>query len=62
NAKTQDDLFGKDGVLKGLSKQLVERMLQTEITHHLGYEKHATSYSQMLCMRYFALGGCSLIH
>ena len=39
NAKTQDDFFGKDGVLKGLSKQLVERMLQTEITHHLGYEK-----------------------
>lgn len=42
NAKSQDDLFGKDGVLKDLTKQLVERMLQTEITHHLGYEKHAT--------------------
>ena len=41
NAKTQEDLFGKDGVLKTLSKQLVERMLQGEITHHLGYEKHA---------------------
>lgn len=42
NAKTQDDLFGKDGVLKELSKQLMERMLQTEMTHHLGYAKHAT--------------------
>jgi putative transposase len=42
NAKTQDDLFGKDGVLKELSKQLMEKMLQTEMTHHLGYEKHAT--------------------
>jgi putative transposase len=42
NAKTQDDLFGKDGVLKELSKQLMERMLQTEMTHHLGYDKHAT--------------------
>ena len=41
NAKTQEDLFGKDGVLKTLSKQLVERMLQGEMTHHLGYEKHA---------------------
>ena len=42
NAKTQEDLFGKDGVLKELSKQLMEKMLQTEMTHHLGYEKHAT--------------------
>jgi putative transposase len=42
NAKTQDDLFGKDGILKALSKQLMERMLQGELTHHLGYEKHAT--------------------
>jgi putative transposase len=41
NAKTQNDLFGKDGVLKGLSKQLVERILQTEMTHHLGYDKNA---------------------
>jgi putative transposase len=41
NAKTEEDLFGKDGVLKDLSKQLVERMLQAELTHHLGYEKHA---------------------
>ena len=41
NAKTQEDLFGKDCVLKTLSKQLVERMLQGEMTHHLGYEKHA---------------------
>jgi putative transposase len=41
NAKSQDDLFGKDGVIKDLSKQLMERMLQGEMTHHLGYEKHA---------------------
>lgn len=41
NAKTQEDLFGKDGILKALSKQLMERMLQGELTHHLGYEKHA---------------------
>src|SRR5690606_7457133 len=41
NAKSEDELFGKDGILKDLSKQLVERMLDTEMTHHLGYEKHA---------------------
>ena len=40
NAKTQDDLFGKDGVFKNLSKRLIERMMQVEMTHHLGYEKH----------------------
>lgn len=41
NAKTQEDVFGKEGILKQLSKQLMERMLQAEMTHHLGYEKHA---------------------
>ena len=40
-AKTQDDVFGKDGLLNTLSKRLLERMLDGEMTHHLGYEKHA---------------------
>jgi putative transposase len=43
NAKTQEDLFGKDGILKDLSKRLMERMLEAEMIHHLGYEKYATS-------------------
>lgn len=38
--KTQDDLFGKDGILKQLSKQLMERLLEAEMTNHLGYAKH----------------------
>lgn len=42
NAKTEEDLFGTNGLLKDLSKQLVERMLQTEMTNHLGYEKYST--------------------
>lgn len=41
NAKTQEDVFGKNGILKQLSKRLMERMLEEEMTHHLGYEKHA---------------------
>lgn len=41
SAKTQGDLFGSDGILKELSKRLMERMLESEMTHHLGYEKHA---------------------
>ena len=39
--KTQDDLFGKEGILKQLSKQLMERLLEAEMTNHLGYNRHA---------------------
>jgi putative transposase len=35
-----EDLTGKDGILKQLTARLVERALQTEMTEHLGYEKH----------------------
>ena len=42
-AKNEEDLFGKDGLLKQLSKQLIERMLESELTHELGYEKHSKS-------------------
>jgi putative transposase len=36
-----EDLFGQDGLLKQLTKKLTERMLEAELTDHLGYEKHA---------------------
>ncbi len=39
--KTPEEILGKDGVLKGLTKRLVERALEGELTAHLGYEKHA---------------------
>jgi putative transposase len=42
NAKTSEDLFGKDGLLKMLSKQLMERLLEAEMSNHLGYIKHAS--------------------
>src|SRR4051794_19946750 len=35
-----EDLTGKDGILKQLTARLVERALQSEMTEHLGYEKH----------------------
>jgi len=35
-AKIQEDLFGADGIIKNLSKKLMERLLQEEITEHLG--------------------------
>jgi putative transposase len=42
NAKTQEDVFGKGGIIKTLSQKLLERMLEAEMTHHLGYEKHSS--------------------
>jgi putative transposase len=36
-----DDLLGEDGLLQQLTTALVERALPAELTHHLGYAKHA---------------------
>ena len=36
-----EDLIGENGLLKQLTKALVERALNAELTHHLGYEKNA---------------------
>lgn len=40
NCKTQEDIFGQNGLIKQLLKPILERMLQGELTNHLGYEKH----------------------
>ena len=40
--KGPDDLLGEDGLLKELTKALVETALGAELTDHLGYEKHDT--------------------
>ncbi len=34
------DILGKNGLLKQLTKRLVERTLEAELTNHLGYEPH----------------------
>lgn len=39
--KNPEDLIGKDGLLKELTKRLVEKAMDSELTHHLGYEKHS---------------------
>src|SRR5262249_33466650 len=36
-----EDLLGQSGLLQQLSKALIERVLDGEMTHHLGYEKHS---------------------
>jgi putative transposase len=43
NYKTPADLIGEGGLLKRLTKKLVEGALGAEMTHHLGYEKHAAA-------------------
>jgi len=36
-----EDLIGENGLLKQLTKAVIERALQAELTTHLGYEKHS---------------------
>lgn len=37
--ETPEDLLGPNGIFKQLKKAMVERILDGEMTHHLGYEK-----------------------
>ena len=39
--KTTEEIVGPDGLLKQLTKALIERAMNAEMSHHLGYEKHA---------------------
>jgi len=41
NAKTYQDLMGKDGAIKKLMKASIESMLDAEMTEHLGYPKNS---------------------
>lgn len=40
-----EDILGEHGLLKGLTKRLVERALAAELTNHLGYAPHARTNS-----------------
>jgi len=39
--RNPEDLIGETGLLKQLTKQLLERAMQAEMTEHLGYVKNA---------------------
>jgi len=39
--KSPEEILGEGGVLKDLTRRLVERALEGEMTDHLGYEPHA---------------------
>lgn len=41
NYKKPEDLIGENGLLKQLTKALVERALEAEMAEHLGHDKHA---------------------
>ena len=40
--KEPEDLIGENGLLKQLTKRLLERAMSAEMTQHVGYEKHAS--------------------
>ena len=40
-ARTEEEIAGPGGVLAQLTKRLIERALEVELTDHLGYEPHA---------------------
>ena len=41
--KKPEDIIGENGLLKQLTKQLLERAMAAELTDHVGYEKHETA-------------------
>src|SRR5579859_8102469 len=39
-ARTEGEIFGPGGVFSQLTRRLVERAMEVELTDHLGYEPH----------------------
>ena len=39
--KRPEEIIGENGLLKQLTKAVLERALEAEMSGHLGYEKHA---------------------
>jgi putative transposase len=46
NCKKPEELIGENGLLKQLTKAILERALQAEMTVHLGHEKNSAITSQ----------------
>lgn len=44
--KNPEDLIGEKGLLKQLTKRLVERAMEAELSNHLGYKKNKSSSSK----------------
>ena len=41
--ESAEDILGNDGIIKALTSRLLNRMLEGELTDHLGYDKHDVS-------------------
>ena len=41
--KKPEDVIGENGLLKQLTKRLLERAMAAEMKEHVGYEKHDVS-------------------
>ena len=42
-ARTEEEIAGPGGLLARLTKRLVERAMEVELTDHLGYEPHGAA-------------------
>ncbi len=40
--KKPEDIIGEEGLLKQLTKAILERALESELTYELGYDKSST--------------------
>jgi transposase-like protein len=47
--KKPENLIRENGLLKQLTKALVERALQAEMTEHLGHDKHSPALKILEC-------------
>lgn len=46
NYKTPEEIIGENGLLQQLTKAVLQRALQAEMTLHLGHEKHAAVFNK----------------
>ena len=43
DVKNPQDIFGEKGLFQELKKAMIERVLEAEMSNHLGYERHKSS-------------------
>ncbi len=46
DGESPEDILGEHGLLKGLTKRLVERARAAELTNHLGYAPHVRTHAK----------------
>ena len=58
------EILSKDGLFSKLKKQLIERVLQSELEHELGYDKHSkkgkkNSSNNLSALLFYRLQQCT---